>query len=362
MVKHLYIHIPFCWDICSYCDFCKVFYQEKQADQYLDALEKDIKKQDIRELITIYIGGGTPSSLNYRQLNRLMQLLKPFLSDSLKEFSIEVNPESMDYEKLLILKRGGLNRLSIGVQTFNEDLLKLVDRHHNNDQVFSLISQAKELGINNINIDLMYGLPRQSQADIIKDLETVKELEIKHISYYSLILEDYTKLKKTTYQPLDDEESASLNKLIDQKLAIEGFIKYEVSNYAQAGYQSLHNMSYWLYKDYLGLGAGAASKIGDTIRENSRSITGYIQGKDIHKNIVQTKEDLMFNEIMMGLRLIEGIDILAFNRKYNVDLFSYYQEAIDKYLGTYLLVTDNYLKCSPEGIYFLNQILLDFMN
>ena len=192
--RSLYVHIPFCESICSYCDFCKVYYDQKQSDLYLQRLNEELSQIEQHHLKTIYIGGGTPSALNDEQLEKLMSMLKPY-SLKVEEYCMEVNPESMDYYKLKILKKGGINRLSIGVQTFQDHLLKEIDRHHNTIQVKNIIKYAKEIGFDNISIDLMYGLPKQTKEDIQKDIEVLKSLDLQHVSYYSLILEEGTIIK-----------------------------------------------------------------------------------------------------------------------------------------------------------------------
>ena len=192
--RSLYVHIPFCESICSYCDFCKVYYDQKQSDLYLQRLNEELSQIEQHHLKTIYIGGGTPSALNDEQLEKLMSMLKTY-SLEVEEYCMEVNPESMDYYKLKILKKSGINRLSIGVQTFQDHLLKEIDRHHNTTQVKNIIKYAKEIGFDNISIDLMYGLPKQTKEDIQKDIEVLQTLNLQHVSYYSLILEEGTILK-----------------------------------------------------------------------------------------------------------------------------------------------------------------------
>lgn len=360
--KSLYVHIPFCEHICCYCDFCKVFYNQKSVDLYLKRLEKELQSLHIqRSYRTIYIGGGTPSCLNYQQLKYLMTMFMPYCQD-VEEYCIEVNPESMDDKKLMILKEGGVNRLSIGVQTFQEHLLPFIDRHHSNQEVLWLIQKAQEIGLNNISIDLMYGLPYQNQNDIQKDLDIVETLPIQHLSYYSLILEDHTVLKNRNYQLMDDESEYQINLLIDHRLEKMGLKKYEISNYARDGYQSKHNLAYWHYDNYIGIGIGACSKIDDQIIEHSRSLTKYLQGEETTTIFPQTKEDMMFNHIMMSLRLIEGLDIKAFEQCYQIHIFDYYQEALHKNLEKgYLIIKNGYLKTTAKSIYCLNEILVDFI-
>lgn len=360
-INSLYVHIPFCESICYYCDFCKVYYDKKQSDLYLDRLEEELKSIEIVDFKTIYIGGGTPSSLDDYQLERLMNMLKPY-SNKVEEYCIEMNPESMDYYKLKILKKGGINRLSIGVQTFQDHLLKEIDRHHNSKQVIQLIKYAKEIGFNNISIDLMYGLPNQKEIDIINDLEILASLDIQHISYYSLILEEGTILKYKNYQPLDEEEEYRLNILIDNKLNELGFNKYEISNYCKDSFESRHNLVYWQYDNYYGIGLGACSKIDDTIIEHSRSLTRYLNGDFKTTVSKQSKEDEMFNQVMMSLRLTRGLDLNKFKDKYHEDVYLLYKDTIDRLIkDNQLIIEDGFLKTTKDSIYLLNDILLEFM-
>lgn len=362
--RALYIHIPFCQHICSYCDFCKVFYQSKQVDDYLAVLKKELASLKINmPLKTIYIGGGTPTSLNDEQLEWLMDIIKPYISNHTQEITIEVNPETLDYYKLGILKKGGITRLSIGVEAFNDDLLKAINRKHNCMQVKRVIDYAHRLGFNNISIDLMYGLPGQTFEDIEKDLDMIELLNIQHVSYYALILEDHTVLKNQNYLPLDDENEANINDLIDKRLTQMGFIKYEISNYAKPGFESLHNLTYWQYDNYYGAGLGASSKIDDKIIEHNRNLNAYLRFQDITNVISNSKEETMFNHLMMSLRLIKGLDLNAFEKRYGIKILDLYPRAINKHLSLKTLVIKNgYLRCTNDSIRLLNTILLDFIH
>ena len=359
----LYLHIPFCQQICAYCDFCKVFYQEKQVDDYLAVLNKELQDLKIVEpLKTIYIGGGTPSALNDEQLERLMEIIKPFLSDQIKEVTIEVNPESMDYYKLDILKRGGITRLSIGVETFNDDLLKKINRQHNTKQVERLINYARKIGFENISIDLMYGLPDQTIEDIKADLAKVKELKLEHISYYALILEDHTVLKNQNYQPIDEEADIKINDLIETELKELGFNKYEISNFAKRGFESIHNLAYWQYDNYYGVGLGASGKIDDCLIEHSRNLNAYLKHQDITTKTTYSLDETMFNHLMMSLRLTAGLDLLEFESRYGIKVEDKYHDALAKHLKMKTLVIDNgRLHCTSESIKLLNSILVDFL-
>ena len=359
----LYIHIPFCQDICAYCDFCKVFYQEQLADKYLTVLKQELESLKITHpLKTIYIGGGTPSALTLQQLQFLIDMIAPYVNED-QEVCIEVNPESMNADKLAILKKGGINRLSIGVESFNDEILKQINRHHHSQQVFDLIDLAHNYQINNISIDLMYGLPNQKLHDVANDLNIAVNLDIQHISYYALILEDHTVLKNQNYHILDEDHEMQINQLIDHKLAQAGFEKYEISNYAKKGYESKHNLVYWKYDNYFGIGIGASGKIDDCLYEHNRNLTAYLHGDDTISKIINTKEDVMFNHLMMSLRLVRGLDIDDFYHRYHLSVFEVFKEALKKHLSLKtLIIDDHYLRCSKESLYLLNEILIDFLS
>ena len=359
----LYIHIPFCEQICAYCDFCKVFYNENQVNDYLAVLKKELQDLKIKEpLKTIYIGGGTPSSLNDEQLEWLMDIIKPYLNDQIKEVTIEVNPESVDYYKLDILKRGGITRLSIGVETFNDELLKRINRLHNATQLQRIIDYARKVGFNNISIDLMYGLPGQTIENIKDDLMRVQQLNVDHVSYYSLILEDHTVLKNQNYQPLDEEIDLQINELIETRLEDLGFYKYEISNFAKPGFESLHNLAYWNYDNYYGVGLGASSKIDNYLIDHNRNLKAYLQRRDITCKTTNSKDETMFNHLMMSLRLTRGLDLKEFEKRYNLKIMDVYPNAINRHLKMHtLVIEDDHLRCTKESIKLLNTILVDFL-
>ena len=343
--------------------FVKFFNNEHQADDYLAVLKHELQALNITEpLKTIYIGGGTPSSLNDEQLEWLMDIIKPYISSETKEVSIEVNPESIDYYKLDILKRGGVSRLSIGVETFNDILLKKINRQHTSIQVERIIDYARKIGFNNISIDLMYGLPNQTITDIKNDLAKVRQLPIEHISYYSLILEDHTVLKNLNYQPLDEEVESKITQLIEESLEQIDFHKYEISNFAKTGYESLHNLAYWQYDNYYGIGVGASGKIDDCLIEHNRNLNAYLRRQNTITKMINSKEETMFNHLMMSLRLVKGLDLKEFEKRYGLRAVDVYQTAIDKHLKMKTLVIENdYLHATSESIKLLNEILIDFL-
>ncbi|MCI9092214.1 MAG: radical SAM family heme chaperone HemW [Coprobacillus sp.] len=358
----LYVHVPFCHHICSYCDFCKVFYQEDWVERYLDALAFEIKDKKITgDYQTIYIGGGTPSSLSLRQLKKLLDLLQPFSQHSL-EYSIEVNPESMNEEKLNLLKEYQVNRLSIGVQTFHNKLLKEIGRHHTSKEAIHFIELAQSMGFDDMNVDLIYGLPQQTLEDVYEDIEIINQLGIGHISIYSLILEDYTILKHHGYIPLNDEEDAYWYEHIHSYLKEKGFIHYEVSNYYKKK-PSLHNLVYWHYQDYQGIGLSAHSLIHHHRLENTRNLTKYLNNCYLDNDYHLELNDEIFEKIMMGLRLREGLDIDEINDLYHIDLLEKYKDVINKYVQLHMLeIKDRYLRVTFKGMNYLNTILVDFLD
>lgn len=361
-MSSLYVHVPFCDHICSYCDFCKVFYKEEWVNEYLEALAFEIHDKKLsKEYDTIYIGGGTPSSLSCVQLEKLFEILKPY-SHKVKEYSIEVNPESMTVDKVHLLKKYHINRVSIGVQSFHDDILKEIGRCHSSMQAIELIQTLKANDIDDINVDLIYGLPHQTLEHVYEDIDLLAKLDISHISIYSLILEEHTVLKMNDYQPLDDEQDAYWYDCINDYLEKNGFHHYEVSNYYK-NKPSLHNLVYWNYYNYDGIGLSAHSLKEHRRLENTNSITKYLQHHYLKEDIVLEREDELFEKIMMGLRLTQGIDIEEINKLYDIDFMKKYQFVIEKHKRQGLLeINHHHLKTTSKGMKYLNEILIDFMD
>lgn len=358
----IYVHIPFCLSICTYCDFSKLYYKESWVNDYLKALKNEIETANIQEEIsTIYIGGGTPTSLNEEQLEVLLKMLYPY-SHNVIEYTIEINPETMTLKKLQLLKQYNVTRLSIGVQTFNEDILAKLERKHSNQQVFNLIEAANQLGFEDISIDLMYNLPSQTIKDIQKDLKIVETLKINHISYYSLILEEHTVLYNKHYQGMSDDEEYECSCLIVETLKQLGFKRYEISNFAKEGYQSMHNLVYWHNEHYYGFGLGAHGFIDCTRYFNTKKMSDYNKGIYQLGKEELSLEDMMFEGIMLGLRLTQGINVEQFNLRYKCDLLKDFKKIIQKYIDQKMLLVENgYLKTTPLGMDLLHVILIDFM-
>ena len=244
-IKSLYLHIPFCMQICSYCDFCKMFYNEKMVNDYLEELEKEIEINYQKDTLrTIYIGGGTPSSLKSYQLDKLFSMTNKFNIENNYEFTFECNISDINIELLDKLKQNKVNRISIGIETINDKFYELINRYNNKEDIEEKIKLVKKY-FTNINIDLMYGFPNETKEDLEKDLEFFKELDVPHISIYSLILEENTKLYINKTKPLNEELEEAMYYYIIDYLRNLGFDHYEISNFSKPGYESIHNLTYW---------------------------------------------------------------------------------------------------------------------
>jgi len=355
----IYIHIPFCTSICSYCDFCKFYYNELWVDNYLNELEREIKSNYKNEIIsTIYIGGGTPSCLSIKQLNKLFDIISIFNLSSDFEFTIECNVD-VEEEKIKLFKNNKVNRISIGVQTVNESHLKLLGRNHTKEMVLDKINIIKKY-FDNINIDLMYAFKNQTIEDLKKDLEFYLKLDIPHISTYSLIIEPNTKLYIEKLENIDEDLDYEMYNLINKTLKENNYVHYETSNYSKIGYESKHNLTYWNNLEYYGFGIGASGYINNTRYDNTRSYNNYINGNYIKEKHELSKLEKIENEFILGFRKIKGITIEDFNKKYDIDLLNL--DVVKKLLKENKLVKEeNNIKINEEYLYVANSILIEFM-
>lgn len=360
-MKAVYIHIPFCSNICTYCDFCKMYYNKKHVTKYLEELEKEIKNNYNGETIeTIYIGGGTPSSLDLEELEYLLKITEYFKTSSNLEFTVECNIENCNYEKLELLKKYNVNRLSFGVQTFNSKFLEILGRKHNKEETFNIIECAKELGFNNINIDLMYAFNGQTIDDLKKDLDLFLKLNINHISTYSLIIEPNTILEINNYKNIDEDLDYEMYSLIENTLKEHGYKHYETSNFAKNGFVSKHNLTYWNNLEYYGFGIGASGYINGVRYNNTRSINNYLRGKYILDKHELSKQEQMEEEMFLGLRKLDGINKQAFKNKYGIDIKDAFD--IDTEIKKGLLIDDgNNIYIPEEYQYISNQVLIKFI-
>lgn len=357
MISSVYIHIPFCSNICTYCDFAKMYYDQNIVSKYLKTLRKEIEQNYKNDLIkTIYIGGGTPTSLNIKELEELFDIIKIFKLDEKFEFTIECNLENLTLEKLELFKKNKINRLSIGVETFNEENKKFLNRKSIDT---TIIYEAKKL-FDNINIDLIYALPNQTIDDLDNDLNEFLKLDINHISIYSLMIEDGTILKLNNIEPIDEELDYKMYKHICKKLNDNNYIHYEISNFAKKGYESKHNLVYWNNEQYYGFGLNAASFINDKRITNTKSMTKYLNEDYIYEIEEIDKRKNMEYELILGLRKIEGIDLNNFYDKYKLNLEEVFD--IKKILEEgKLIIINNHLKIPEEYLYISNDILVNFV-
>jgi len=363
MAEHIYIHIPFCNSICNYCDFPKLKLIDRYVGSYLKALDNEIMTRYQGETVsTIYLGGGTPTSLDLEGLKILFKSIEKIKKSENCEITIEANPDSLDYQKLEFLYQQGVNRLSIGVQTFDEEILKSLNRTHSNKDVFNCISDARKIGFNNINVDLMYGFHGQKDADLQKDLEIFNSLDVEHISIYSLILEENSVFGKNGYNKIDDEVEADYYLLIIEYLNTKGYNHYEISNFSKTNYESIHNNCYWELKDYYGFGFGAHSFINSQRIANTYLIGEYMNGNNNQIIDDISAKNLIEEYMFLGLRKINGVSKSEFETMFSISIESYYKDAIIKLIEKDLLTeSPERIKLTNKGLLLANNVMLEFL-
>jgi len=357
---YIYIHIPFCTSICSYCDFPKVLYDKKYIRNYLDSLKEEIiTRYQGEEVLTIYIGGGTPTSLDLEELEYLMEITKLFQKEEKIEFTVESNIESLTLEKIKLLKQYGVNRISLGVQSFQQDTLKELNRHHTKEDVFEVVEQLKKHNIKNISIDYIYGI--NSDLEKIKqDIKCFLQLDIPHISCYSLIIEESTLFGIQKRDYIKEEVEEKMYQEIRKTLTNHHYIQYEISNYSKPGYESLHNLNYWNNEEYYGFGLGAVSYLNHTRISNTKSLTKYLEKEYILTKDYEDEQIRISNTFMLGFRKIKGIDITLFKKEYQKEITEI--EPVKELLQQNILkLVDNHLKVNPDYLYLSNEIILKFL-
>lgn len=359
-MKAVYIHIPFCTNICSYCDFPKMYKIDEYVEKYLNSLEQEIKNNYNDEIIkTIYIGGGTPSCLEEHNLKKLFEIVKIFNKAQNLEFTFECNICDINENLLNILKENGVNRISIGIQTFNSKFIKYLNRKHTKEDVLNKIPLIKKY-FKNINIDLMYAMKEENLEDLKEDLNLFLALDLPHISTYSLIIEPHTVLYKNNEEYIDDELDYEMYKLIEKTLKSNNYNHYEISNYSKEGYESKHNLTYWNNDNYYGFGIGASGYIGNIRYTNTKNLLEYIKGSYKYVSTELSKKEQMQEEMFLGLRKLEGVSKKKFYQKYKKNI----EEVFDiKNLieSGKLIEKDGYIYINPDYIYVSNDILINFV-
>ena len=367
-----YIHIPFCIEKCNYCDFLSFKASEDVKRRYVDSIIREIiSRRDENTIVTtVFIGGGTPSVLPDGEIKRILDALKNNCNISKDaEISIEANPCTITKRKLMEYLEAGINRISIGCQSMDDKLLKKLGRLHNSAVFLSAVELAEKAGFNNINVDLMFAIPDQNRKIWIETLEKVTELDISHISAYSLILEEGTKLYdcRDSLKLCPDDECALMYEDTLRVLRKHGFERYEISNYSKKGYECRHNIGYWTGTFYKGFGIGASSYENNIRFKNTDDINKYIDFQaDYEKakcDIIRLdSEDLYSEFVILGLRLTKGISVSEFGKRFNKDIFDIFGTELRKHikLGTLIYKNDR-IYISERYMFVSNSILSDFV-
>ena len=371
-----YIHIPFCEHICYYCDFNKVFLEGQPVDEYIQSLLTEIRltleKHPTKVSETIYIGGGTPTSLTAKQLDVLLTGIHRYLpTHTTKEFTVEANPGDLTAEKLDVFKAHGVNRLSMGVQTFDDRLLKKIGRKHSVQDVYDTIKLLEKKQFDNISIDLIYALPGQTLESFRDTLTKALAFDLPHYSMYSLILENKTMFMNWVRQgrlelPTQEAETQMFEEAIIA-MAQSGHHQYEISNFAKKGKESMHNLVYWDNEHYFGFGAGASGYLDQKRYKNYGPIQHYMKPlKEQRLPIFETEEISRANQIeeemFLGLRKIEGVSLRRFEEKFNKKLTTVYQSVIDELQQQQLAVLEeDYFRLTPKGLFIGNDVFEKFL-
>lgn len=376
----IYIHIPFCKQKCYYCDFVSFSGQNEKMGEYIRCLEKELESYDLStyNVTTIYIGGGTPSYLESKMIVDFLVKLKQKLQGNntpfeKMEITIEVNPGTVTMEKLQDYKNVGINRLSIGLQSTNDKLLKQIGRIHTYQDFLNTYKIANKVGFNNINVDLMLGLPNQSIQDLKNSIEQVNLLQPNHISVYSLIVEEGTKLEKLINEGkliLPDEElERQMYWYVKNKLEQNGYNHYEISNFAKKGKESKHNQNCWKQKQYIGLGLAAHSYVSEIRYSNTENVETYLQnihdGKLEKNRIIQERQNLEDTQkefMMLGLRMIEGISICDFKEKFGTNPLYLFRNEINRLVSEGLIEVDlDRIRLTNRGLDLANVVFEEFV-
>lgn len=363
----LYIHIPFCKQKCYYCDFTSFANCKQYVEKYIEQLKKEIINQNLSEykISTIYIGGGTPS---YIDSSYILEILKLINIENAKEITIEVNPGTVTKEKLEDYYNAGINRISIGLQSANDRLSKTIGRIHNFEEFINTYELARKVGFKNINVDLMIGLPTQTIENVEDTINKITSLNPEHISVYSLIIEEGTKMEEMInggqLKQVDEETERKMYWLVKNKLEDLGYKHYEISNFAKEGYESKHNMDCWNQREYIGVGLAAHSYLDKKRYSNTNDLEEYLVNSETSKvtNEVQNSETERNEYMLLGLRKINGINIQNFKNKFVDNPIYLYREELNKLVEDKLIeIDENYIKLTNKGIDLANLVWEEFV-
>lgn len=368
----LYLHIPFCEQKCFYCDFASYSGKGKYVEEYLRMLEIEIRKKTQGKIFeSIFIGGGTPSYLSAENLRFLGDVLKDVSLTPDYEFTMECNPGNLTREKAEVLKAMGVNRLSIGLQSTNDSILIDIGRIHTFQQFTDNFAMLRALGFDNINVDIIYGLPNETLEILMKTLKDVTDLKPEHISCYSLIIEEFTPfyvMKEKNQLNLPDEDTEDrMTEYVHAFLKEKGYDRYEISNYAREGKECRHNRIYWELRDYVSCGTAAHEFVDGVRRRNVKTVEGYIRAMgttrdatvEVHMN---SREDSIEEFIFMGMRLKEGISRVEFKKRFGEDIHVLFDETIRTHLENGLILEEgDRIRFTEKGIELSNYVLKDFI-
>ncbi|MFP3357670.1 radical SAM family heme chaperone HemW [Planococcus sp. SIMBA_143] len=377
MVKGMYIHIPFCHQICFYCDFNKVFFKDQPVDAYIESIGKELAlwKQEgalDHPLETVFLGGGTPTALTPEQLERLLELIHQYvpMAEGV-EWSSEANPDELTREKMEVLYKGGVNRLSMGVQTFDQDLLKRLGRTHANDDVLRAVETAREVGFANISFDLMYGLPGQTMAQWDETLERAFAFSMPHFSAYSLIIEPktvfYNLMVKGKLNTVTEDLEGDMYERLMEEMEKHGLHQYEISNFAKPGHESRHNLLYWDNEEYIGVGAGAHGYVKGVRYSNHGPLKKYMEPLESGERPVLDATQVsvkaqMEEEMFLGLRKTAGVDIAHFEEKFGAPLEKVYGEILRSETAKgNLAIEQGRVKLTHKGRFVGNEVFEQFL-
>ncbi len=369
----IYIHIPFCTKKCKYCDFASFDNQFDKEDRYIENLVKEIEFFNKSNYIveTVFIGGGTPSVLKEENILKLGQALESFEFAENLEFSVECNPCSITESKFKAFKSIGVNRISFGLQAYDDELLKIIGRVHNVSMFENAYNIARKVGFDNINVDIIFNLPSQNIESFRNTLEKVTALNSEHISAYGLIIEEetpfYDMVESGEIEMPDEDLDREMYELCENFLKEKGYNKYEISNYAKVGKECNHNIKYWKRDNYIGFGLNSHSMLDNTRFNNSSDMTEYLK-EDFYKTCCnQDKVEVTIKEqieetLFLGLRLTEGVDIKKLESDFDVNFFELYGDVIEKFEKEELLyIEDNVLKLTKNGVSLSNYVLSEFL-
>ena len=370
----VYVHIPFCKQKCYYCDFISYCNKDNLIDDYVKAVKKEIRMQNIQsQITTVYIGGGTPSYIDSKYIVEIIDEIKKKNLSKRPEITIEVNPGTVTKEKLKDYKKCGINRLSIGLQSAKDEILKEIGRIHNFEQFLETYQMARKVGFKNINVDLILGIPNQRIKDLKDSLEKIIELQPEHISVYSLIVEDGTpianKIEKGELELPDEDTERNMYWYVKNTLELNGYIHYEISNFAKKGRESKHNKNCWNQNQYFGFGVAAHSYRDITRYSNTEKIEEYIKNvmterldrnRIIHE--IQKEYDAEKEYMLLGLRKIEGINISEFKLKFGDNPIYLFRNELKKLTDEGLIIVDeDFIRLTNKGIDLANLVWEEFV-